>query len=157
MDTLKHTSKRPNLRFNENEIKLALAMLEKLEDTLEILYYLMEKENENSFVMIMFSAENIDMFQLLKEEKRETDLLYDIDGSKYILICQETKVDGAYRFAQRLMQKLFSNEAKNILCVELEIRSRKYKAREVIFKLMEMYALAQKDGTTDEIHFRSLN
>jgi len=150
-------SRRPHLRFNESEIQLALAMLDKLEKTIEILYYLMERENERPFVMVMVSAEEFDLETLLKSQKRDTDLLYEInrDENVYIVICHETKVDGGYRFAQRLMKSMSLDDAKHSYCIELEVRSAKYEIKEVIFKLIETYVQAKEEQREGEIIFRS--
>ena len=151
-------SRRPSLRFNESEIKLSLNVIEKMERPIELMYYLMERENEKPFVIIMISADNIDLITVLAEQKRDTDLLFELDKdlNLFSLICQETKVDGAYRFAERLLRTLVSNDASNIYCTEMEIRSTSYDIREVLFKSIESYIVAIKDKKDGEIVFRSL-
>ncbi len=158
MEKKEQLTRRPHLRFNEKEIQLALTMLEKLERTIDVLYYLMERENERPFVMVMVSAESFDMEALLKSQKRDTDLLYEIDKSDniYVVICQETKVDGGYRFAQRLMKNMSLDDAEHMYCIELEVRSPKYEIKEVIFKLVETYVQAKQEQREAEIIFRSL-
>ena len=158
MEKKAQSARRPHLRFNEDEINLALIMLEKLEKTIDLLYYLMERENERPFVMVMVSAESFDMETLLKTQKRDTDLLYEIDKSRniYVVVCQETKVDGGYRFAQRLMKTMSLDDAENMYCIELEVRSAKYEIKEVIFKLVETYVQAKQEQRESEIVFRSL-
>jgi recombinational DNA repair protein RecR len=151
-------TRRPTLRFNESEIKLALSVMDKMEKPIELMYYLMDREREKPFVILLISAENIELESLLSQEKRDTDLLFTIDESKniYALICQETKVDGAYRFAERLLRTLVLNNAHSIYCTEMEIRSTKYAIKEVIFKSIESYITANKEKKEGEIIFRSL-
>jgi len=151
-------TRRPSLRFNESEIKLALSVIEKMEKPIELMYYLMDREHEKPFVIILISAEDIEVASLLEEEKRDTDLLFEIDENKklFALICQETKVDGGYRFAERLLRSLISNNAHTIYCTEMEIRSTKYAIKEVIFKSIESYIMAKKEKKKSEIIFRSL-
>ena len=50
MEKKEQLTRRPHLRFNEREIQLVLTMLEKLERPIDLLYYLMERENERPFV-----------------------------------------------------------------------------------------------------------
>ena len=154
---VKH-ARRPTLRFNESEIKLALAVIHKMEKPIELMYYLMEREREKPFVILLISAEDIDLEALLAKEKRDTDLLFEIEKKQnlYALICQETKVDGAYRFAERLLRTLILNDAHSIYCTEMEIRSTTYDIKEVIFKSIESYIAAKKENRESEIIFRSL-
>jgi len=155
----KKQSKRPQLRFNESEIKLALSVMGQLEKPIELMYYLMERENEESFVIIFLSGTGVEIESIIKLEKRDTDLLYTLDkGSNlFALICQETKVDGAYRFAERLMRNLVLNNASEIYCSELEVRSTKHPVQEVIFKSIENYNKMKKDKKENEIIFHSLS
>jgi len=155
----KKQARRPKLRFNEAEIKLALSVMGQLEKPIELMYYLMERENEKSFVIIFLSGDGIELESIIKLEKRDTDLLYTLDKSKnlFALICQETKVDGAYRFAERLMRNLILNNATEIYCSELEVRSSKHPAQEIIFKSIENYNKLKKDKKENEIIFHSLS
>ena len=153
------TSRRPSLRFNEFEIELALSIMDKMEKPIELMYYLMEREHEKPFVIILISAEDIELASLIRTEKRDTDLLFKIDEGEnlFALICQETKVDGGYRFAERLLRSLVLNNAHTIYCTEMEIRSTKYDIKEVIFKSIESYISAKKEKKEKEIIFRSLH
>jgi len=54
-------TRRPSLRFNESEIKLALSVMENMEKPIELMYYLMERENEKPFVIILISAKDIEL------------------------------------------------------------------------------------------------
>ena len=152
-------TRRPSLRFNESEIKLALSVMDKMEKPIELMYYLMEREHEKPFVIILISAKDIELGSLLKSEKRDTDLLFEIEETKslFALICQETRVDGGYRFAERLLRSVVSNNGHSVYCTEMEVRSTKYAIKEVIFKSIESYITALKENKESEIVFRSLN
>lgn len=94
-----------------------------------------------------------DMDELLKGQKRDTDLVFPIHGIEgsntlFALICQETKVDGGCRFAERILRTLVSKDAKNIYCIEIEVRSIRYDKREVIFKVIESYISTKKSGNS---------
>lgn len=159
METNIQKSKRPSLRFNENEIKLALKAMDKLEKPLNLMYYLMEREDEQPFVLIFISAKNIELEKFLDREKRDTDLLFEIDDTRnlFAVVCQETKVDGAYRFAERLLRNLIEENADTVYCIELEVRSTKHDVKDVIFKSVERYITSIKENKEGEIVFRSLH
>lgn len=148
-----------NIRFSGSDIILATKMIEKLSGTIDILYYLMNRGAEHSFVMILISANNIDVGALLEREKRDTDILFEIDreASLYTLICQGTKVDGGYHFAERILKGMQADNAEDIYCTDLEIRSTKYDIKILIFKLIETYMKSKHDGQVNEIVFKSLN
>lgn len=151
--------RKKNLRFSESDIKLALTVLERLEKPLELLYYLMKREHERPFVIMLLSARKVELEKLIELEKRDTDLLFEIDKDHalYALICQETKIDGGYRFAERFHRTLESENAENIYSVEIEVGSTRYEIKEVVFKLIETYMKAISEEREGEIIFHSLS
>ena len=151
--------RKKNLRFSESDIKLALTVLERLEKPLELLYYLMKREHERPFVIMLLSARKVELERLIELEKRDTDLLFEIDKDHalYALICQETKIDGGYRFAERFHRTLESENAENIYSVEIEVGSTRYEIKEVVFKLIETYMKAISEEREGEIIFHSLS
>ena len=148
-----------NLRFNGNEIQLAVKMLDELETTIDIIYYLMEQEKEQAFVLMLLTAKDVDLNALLNKEKRETDILFEIDKeeSLYVMLCQDTKVDGGYRFAERVIRNIQLDEGSDIFCTELEVRATHYSAKHVILKLLETFVKSKLTDKSNEIVFRSLN
>jgi hypothetical protein len=159
MGTEERRIKKKNLRFTEADIKLSLKILKKTEKPLELLYYLMKREDERPFVIMLLSAQKVDLETLLEKEKRDTDLLFQIDKDKslYALICQETKIDGGYRFAERFHRTLKSENAEKVYSVEIEVGSTRYEIKEIIFKLIETYIKTVKNGQEGEIIFHSLS
>jgi len=157
---VRENEKRKNsLRFNAKEIKLAVKVLNELKDTIDIMYYLMQHEEEHSFVIVLLSAKDMNVKKLLKQEKRDTDMIFKINKKKsiYALICQETKVDGGYRFAQRLIDRMTESGAEEIYCSELEIATTKYTPEDIVFKLIDMYIKAKHENKISEITFNSLH
>lgn len=148
-----------NLRFNGKEIQLAVKMLDELETTIDIIYYLMEQEKEQAFVLMLLTAKDVDLNALLNKEKRETDILFEIDKEEsiYVMLCQDTKVDGGYRFAERVIRNIQLDEGKDIFCTELEVRATHYSAKHVILKLLETFVKSKLTDKSNEIVFRSLN
>ena len=95
----------------------------------------------------------------MDKEKRETDILFEIDKeeSLYVMLCQDTKVDGGYRFAERVIRNIQLDEGKDIFCTELEVRATHYSAKHVILKLLETFVKSRLMDKSNEIIFRSLN
>lgn len=159
MDKRESLTYRNNIQFNGNDITLAAKILEKLSGTMDIVYYLMNRWDGRTFVLMLVSAKNIDLGKLLEKEKRDTDILFEIDkeNSLYALVCQDTKIDGGYYFAERLLQHMQSDNAKDIYCTDLEIRTTNHDIKFVILKLIETYMKSKEEGRSNEIVFKSLN
>jgi len=147
------------LKFKDDDILMVVSIVEKLETTMEVIYYLMEHENLTPFSLILLTAEEVEIHKILINEKRDTDIVVQINKEKniYLLLCQNTYVDGGYHFAERIMNHILSNDGKNIYCTELEVRSTKNAPKAVIFKLVNMFMKAQAENKTNEIVYRSIN
>ncbi len=150
---------RDHIRFNGDDIELAAKMLDKITTTVDIMYYLMEHGEERAFVVMLISAENIDVKTLLEKEKRNTDILFEIDAeaSLYAVICQDTKIDGGYHFAERVVRNMLLHNSEDIYCTELEVRSTAHNIKYVVFKLIEIYIKAKQDEKEGEIVFKTLH
>ena len=147
-----------SLKFNGKEIELAVKMLDKLQTTIEIVYYLMEQQNKQSFVLMLMTAKDINLHALLNKEKRDTDIMFEIDEeeSLYVMLCQDTKVDGGYRFAERVIRNILLSNGTEIYCTELEIKATHYSPKQVILKLLEIFIKSKQSNKPGEIVFRSL-
>jgi len=150
---------RDHIRFNGNDIAMAAKMLDKLTTTIDIMYYLMEHGEERAFVLMLVSAENVDMNGLLKKEKRNTDILFEIDKeeSLYAIICQDTSIDGGYHFAERVVRNMLLHKSENIYCAELEVRTTVHDIKHIIFKLIETYLKVKQNEKHGEIIFNTLH
>ena len=146
------------VRFDGNDISLAATLLEKISTTVEILYYLMNRREERSFVVMLVTAENAEVGKILNEQKRNTDILFEIDkeASTYAVICQDTKIDGGYHFGERVMRHLKLQDADEPYCVELEVRTTTHDIKYIIFKLMEEFIEARQHKHFGEIIFKTL-
>ncbi len=158
MGARENDNRSEGLRFNGKEIQLAVKMLDKLEAPIDIIYYLMENENQQAFVLMLLTAKDVDLSTLLDQEKRETDVLFEIDKEEplYVMLCQDTKVDGGYRFAERLIRQIQLDEGSDIYCTELEVRATHYTPKQVILKLLETFVKSKLSNQSNEIVFRSL-
>jgi len=147
-----------NLRYTEKEITLATNMIKELKDALDLMFYLMDHSSDNSFVLMLITAEKVDLKKILKEEKRNTDIVYDIDKDECVcaMICQETKVDGGYRFAERIIRNIRLDMGEDIYCSEIEVRTSKYSAKDIIFRVVDGFVKARYEEKSGEIVFKSV-
>lgn len=159
MGIRENETRKQGLKFNAKEIVLAVKMIEELEKTIEVVYHLMEHEGVEAFVLILMTAENIDMATLLEYEKRDTDILFEIDKEEqiYVMLCQDTKVDGGYHFAQRVIRNILTQKGTNVYCSEVEVRSTRNQVKNVIFKLLEIFMKTKLEKKINEIVYKSLN
>lgn len=148
-----------SLKFNGHELELVVKTLDTLQTTIDVIYYLMEHENAESFVLMILTAKDVDLHPLLDEEKRDTDILFEIDKEEalYVMLCQDTKVDGGYRFAERIINNIQSKNGHEIYCTEMEIKSTHYSPKQIILKLLETFIKSKQMNKSGEIVFRSLN
>lgn len=158
MGARENDNRSESLKFNGKEIQLAAKMLDTLQTTIDIMYYLMENENQQAFVLMLLTAKDVELNILLDKEKRETDILFEIDKeeSLYVMLCQDTKVDGGYRFAERLIRTMQLDKGTDIYCTELEVRATHFTPKQVILKLLETFVKSKASNKSNEIVFRSL-
>jgi len=159
MDVRENETGKKGLKFNAKEIVLAVKMIEELEKAIEVVYHLMEHEGIESFVLMMITAENIDIASLLENKKRDTDILFEIDNEEkiYVILCQDTKIDGGYHFLERVIQDILSKKGENVYCSEIEVRSTHNQVKNVIFKLLETFMKIKLDKKKNQIVYKSLN
>ena len=159
MQVRENAMNRDNIRFDGDDISLVVKMIDQVTNTMDIMYYLMERREEEAFVVMLVSAQNIDLKTLLTKEKRNTDILFEIDkeASVYAIICQGTKIDGGYYFGERVLDTMISEKGDDIYCVELEVKSTAHNIKYIIFKLIEMYIKTRQDKKEGELIFRTLH
>jgi hypothetical protein len=159
MKERENEQKRGNLRFTAHDISTVATMLDKLSSTIDIMFFLMERREESNFVMMLVSAQNIDLKALIEREKRDTDIMFEIDGKEplYAIICQDTKIDGGYHFAERLVRKSVTSGGEEVYCSELEIRTTAHKIKYIIYRLMELYLQTKQEKKHGEVVFKTLN
>jgi len=128
-------------------------------ESIEIVYYCMDHGEKSSIVVMLLTAEELDLYKLLKKEKRDTDILVEIDKNEslYAIICQDTQIDGGYHFAERILNSMKDADAKDIYCSALEVRTTRDDIRYIIFKLTEIFVKSRREGISGEIIFKSLN
>jgi len=159
MEVRENEMRRNSIKFNGDDILLVANMVDKLTTTIDIMYYLMERGEERAFVIMLVSAQNIDMHALLTKEKRNTDILFEIDkeASVYAIVCQDTKIDGGYHFADRVVRSLLLNKGESVYCTQLEVTRTTHNIKYVIFKLIEIFVKTKQDKKHGEVVFKTLH
>ena len=159
MQARENEMKRRNIRFTAHDVAMMATMLDKLSSTIDIMFFLMERKEESNFVAMLVSAKNIDLKALIEKEKRDTDIMFEIDAGEplYAIICQDTKIDGGYHFAERLVRKMVANGGEKVYCANLEVRTTSHKIKYIIYRLMESFIQAKEANKDGEIVFKTLN
>ncbi len=133
-------------------------MMDKLRSTLEFLYYLMDRKEELSFTMILFSSDDLKLENLIEKWKRQTDILYEVDKQNniYVILCQSTDMDGGEQFAEILMSNVRLHGGKSSYCVEAEIKTTMYTIQEIIFTMVEKYIDIRREKEFNKVFFTRL-
>ena len=144
--------------YTDKEIILAVNMIKELDDAIDLMFYLMNRDKENTFVLILITAQNSDLKEILVQEKRNTDIIYDVytEENVYAILCQETKVDGGYRFAERIIHKIEDAKGEDIYCSKIEVRTTMYPSKDIIFRVLDGFVKSRKSGKSGEIIFKSI-
>jgi hypothetical protein len=156
MQEQRHKHKHSGIK--EGAFMKAVSLLDALQRGIEILYYLMENGKESSFVVALISANNIDLKSHIIEQKRQTDILFEIDkeDNQYALLCQGTEVDGGYYFIKRLLETIKEKGGTDIYCSEIDVPNTHHPIQEIIFRLLNMYSRAKAEKADGKISFHSL-
>jgi len=159
MEARESEDKRNNIKFTAHNISMMAVMLEKLSSTIDIMYFLMGRKEENNFVVLLLSAQNIDLKSLIEKEKRDTDIMFEIDAQEplYAIICQDTKIDGGYHFAERVVHKAVTKGGEEVCCTELEVSTTSHKIKYIIYRLMELFLQTKEAKKYGKIVFKTLN
>jgi len=144
-----------DLSFHEDEIKLAKIIMDQARTTLEFLYFLMDHRGKLSFTMILLSADDLALESLLQEEKRQTDILLEVDkeNNLYMLLCQSTDLEGGEQFAEILMSSIRMHGGNSSYCVETELKTTSYTIQEVIFTMVEKYIEIKRENEFNKVFF----
>ncbi len=154
--------KRGQIAFTERELQLGLKMIDKLEKITEMMLYFLDRERVK-FTYILLCADDENFESFLNKEKRDTDLLIPIDEEKtlYAIVCQETDIEGGYRFAERIIRLLEIDMHRECLhCNVMTVSSTHYNAQAIIFHLLEAYLKLNKIDAADrrsQIDFQTLS
>ena len=150
--------RRKNSGVRESDIKKLIHLLDTIERGIELLYYLLDNKRQKSFVVALLSANNIDLDAHIQHQKRDTDVLFEIDRSenRFAILCQGTEVDGGYYFMQRLVKTIEEKGGTEVYCSEIEVTDTTHPIQEIAFRLLNMYQRVKAQKADGEISFHSL-
>lgn len=144
---MKDIAKRKEIDYTESDILLGVEIINKLKKVTEVLLYIKEHKNLK-FSYILFHSTKENFLEYITEQKRDTDLAFHLSEKEdlYCLVCQETDIEGGYRFAERLM-KSFNIDVDNSLDFYaniLFVDSNKYDSMGVLFQLIDAFSEAKR-------------
>lgn len=154
-------SKRGKIGYNEIELRLGLEMLEKLEDVTDMMLYFLDRRGLH-FTYIFIHACDGTFHEWLDHNKRATDLVIDIDKERglHVVACQETDIEGGYKFAERIINLLHIEDKDTCgECTVLTVTNQGYNARQIIFRLLDTYVnmmFEKGKGKPNEITYHTL-
>ncbi len=135
-------------RYDENELHLASAILEKIERPLRLLYTLLDSSSEETFTIMMLSEPDTELAGIIRKHKRTTDLLFEIGSGENLslVICQDTSIDGSYYFMNRLSKEIINAGGKRLTSVMVQVVHCGYTAEQIALKLLDVYTQAKADN-----------
>jgi hypothetical protein len=156
---MEHRARMNKLRLDETDIKLISKLLDTLKTPIEVIYYMLEHANLDSFVIVLLSAKNVDINEVIMKNKRETDIDFCIDkvSKLHAVLCQETKIDEGYVFGERITKQIAQNGGENVYCTELEVKTTRYPAKELIFRVYDAYQQAQDEDMDGEVVVKTIH
>jgi len=155
---MEHRARMNKLRLNEHDIKLISKLHDILKTPIEVIYYMLEHGNLDAFVIALFSAQKVDINTLLEQNKRDTDILFciDEDSGLYAVLCQETKIDEGFVFGERITNQMVQNGGEAVYCTELEVKTTRYPAQELIFRMYDTYLQAKEENRDGEVLVKAI-
>ncbi len=142
-------------------IDICESLIRELEPYVKTLSYIMKDNKIESFLFMIISAKNIDLYHILNEEKRQTDKLFSFDKNRddtfYVLVCMDTKVEGSYKFSERLMRHISLNNGKDIKCMNIEIKGISHHADELILDAYNDYLYLKHKSKAKNVQFKTIH
>ena len=139
----KKTAIRKHIDYTEDDLNCGMLIFEKLEKVTKFLLHLKEHKNLK-FSYILLHSTKPNFIDFLNETKRNTDLSFVLSEDKgiFCLVCQETDVEGGYRFAERIMSTLDIdvNSSCDSYASVLFINTNTYKTEQILFKLIDLFS-----------------
>ena len=133
--------KRGHIAYAEDELLLGMKMMEKLEKITDIMLYFLDRESlKFTYIFIQVNDEKFEEF--LHNTKRNTDVLIPVSKEDmiYAIVCQETDIEGGYRFAERIIRLVEVEEGKEVLlCNGMTVSATHFSTQQIILRLLEKY------------------
>lgn len=156
-DHKKGEARDANVAEAVRRIVLGKRMYDKLESLMKSALLLQCKRKEPFVVILISAAEGYALKSLLVEQKRALDILVEVDAAAncYALMCLDTKVEGGFQFAQRLLRFMKTGFAEEIYMVVADVRSKHHGTSAVLGTLIETYFDAIDAKREGEVILRS--
>jgi len=145
--------------YDERVLKIGIAIHDKIEDPLQILVRLLRKRRLHSFSAILIKSDSGSFGEFMNRHKRRSDLLYTINSKAglYVLLCQETQVDGGYYFMQRLIKVIKERGGNDTMSASVTaIESIRYEVKDVIFIVLDSFIKLFSSEKENDVLFRTL-
>ncbi len=152
LDGNKDRIDRGHIEYNEDQLLLGIDTIDKLGKITEMMLYFLDKRQiKFSYILIHSDSDNFEAF--LKQEKRNTDVLIPLANKNlFAIVCQETDIEGGYRFAERLIRLLDMEEnAKSLSCNVMTVSTTYYDVNHIIFRLLDSYHMLNAKDPDDRI------
>ncbi len=151
-------SRKKEAKYTAAEIMLGINILNQVNMPLRFLYQIFEENNRDPFAIMLISALHTDLGELVRAQKRESDMLFEVDKGEniYAIICQDTKVDGGYYLINRLSRYIYGDQGSDFIATVVEIVNTDHRPEEVVLKLLDTYLAVKKDGHSRENIFHIL-
>ena len=158
------TDKNKNARENRvdipaaEEIQKYALVFDALYGLVETMLHKIRQGRCEPFLMILITAASDDLEDILNGQRRPTDILVKIENvpDHYVLICQDTNVEGGFSFSERLLRYLKTGFSESIYMIAMDIRSGRYSAEEIIFEMLDVFSDAVQKEREGEVVLRSL-
>ena len=144
--------------YTEKELTLAVELYRELRDPIEIFYHLMQSRRIESFSIILIKTKYNFFGNFLKSHKRDSDMiiLSDSENGNYVLLCQETLVDGGYRFAERLRNDLRLSSGSEFRAAVVAVEYYSFPVKELVLTVVDMYRKLLENDNENHILHRSI-
>ncbi|MEA3491139.1 MAG: hypothetical protein U9R27_04490 [Campylobacterota bacterium] len=152
---------RGRIGYDEEQLLLGIDMVDKLKTITEMMLYFLD-QRQIKFTYILIRSDSDDFEAFLKEEKRDTDVLISLaEKGLFVIVCQETDIEGGYRFAERLVRHLnMRDNAKSLSCNVMTVSTTYYSVQHIIFRLLDsyhMFTMKDPDDRMGPIEFQTLS
>ncbi len=127
--------------YDEITIKMLVRLCKICMDPFDLFYHMLKTGRLQSFSVILLRSESKDFAEFLRVNKRKTDVLYGVEGEDnlYVLLCQETQVDGGFYFMKRLAKVLEEGEKPPFKAVIIGVENTRYEIEELLFFIVDTY------------------